>query len=87
MNIFIILVIGSFIGWIANLFIYGHGFGLRGDISAGILGAFIALFIYSTIKDFPLTMLESVGISVLGATAFLLIVDWVSVRRTRRRLL
>lgn len=81
MNIFIILLVGSFIGWVANLFIYGHGFGLKGDIATGILGAFVGLFIYSSIRNIPLTMGEAVGITIVGASSFLLIVDLFTSRR------
>lgn len=84
MNIFIILVVGSFIGWVANLFIYGHGLGIRGDIATGILGAFVGLFIYSTIRSMPLTPWEAVGITIVGASTFLLVVDLFT---SRRRLL
>lgn len=81
MNIFIVLIVGSFIGWVANLFIYGHGFGIKGDVAAGILGAFVGLFIYSSIRSLPLTAWEAIGISIVGSSTFLLIVDLFSSRR------
>lgn len=87
MNIFIILVIGSFIGWVANLFIYGHGLGLKGDMATGILGSFVGLFVYSTIRNLPLTVWEAVGISIVGAATFLLIVDLFTARRNSGKLI
>lgn len=83
MNIFIILVIGSFVGWMANLFIYGRGFRIKGDIATGILGSFVGLFIYSSIRNTPLTMWEAIGISIVGAATFLLVVDLFSSRKRK----
>src|SRR5437870_4413587 len=41
MGLLWIIIIGAVAGWLAGLFMKGHGFGLLGDIVVGIIGAFI----------------------------------------------
>ena len=44
--ILIILVVGAVAGWLAGLIVRGAGFGLIGDIIIGIVGAFIAGWLF-----------------------------------------
>jgi uncharacterized membrane protein YeaQ/YmgE (transglycosylase-associated protein family) len=42
----ITLIIGAIAGWLAGLIVKGYGFGLLGNIVVGIVGAFIASFLF-----------------------------------------
>lgn len=44
--ILIVLVVGAVAGWLAGLIVRGAGFGLIGDIIIGIVGAFIAHWLF-----------------------------------------
>ena len=45
----IILLIGLAAGWLAGQIVQGTGFGLVGDIVIGILGAFVASWLFPTL--------------------------------------
>jgi uncharacterized membrane protein YeaQ/YmgE (transglycosylase-associated protein family) len=42
----VILIIGGIAGWLAGLIVKGFGFGLLGNIVVGIVGAFVASFLF-----------------------------------------
>ncbi len=46
MSILVFLIVGAIAGWLAGLIVRGGGFGLIGDIIVGIVGAFIAGFLF-----------------------------------------
>lgn len=50
-SIFIILVFGAIVGWLAGIIVKGYGLGLFGNIAVGIVGSLIGswLFGYSGI--------------------------------------
>jgi uncharacterized membrane protein YeaQ/YmgE (transglycosylase-associated protein family) len=45
----VILLVGLAAGWLAGQIVQGTGFGLVGDIVIGILGAFIASWLFPTL--------------------------------------
>ena len=45
-SLLIILFIGAVAGWLAGQIVQGTGFGLVGDIIIGIVGAFIASWLF-----------------------------------------
>jgi uncharacterized membrane protein YeaQ/YmgE (transglycosylase-associated protein family) len=45
-SILVILFVGLIAGWLAGHFVQGTGFGLIGDIAIGIVGAFIASWLF-----------------------------------------
>jgi uncharacterized membrane protein YeaQ/YmgE (transglycosylase-associated protein family) len=45
-QLIILLVVGAIAGWIAGQIMRGRGFGLIGDIIIGIIGAFIASYVF-----------------------------------------
>ena len=45
-SLLIILFIGAVAGWLAGQIVQGTGFGLVGDIIIGIVGAFIAIWLF-----------------------------------------
>lgn len=45
-SILVIVFVGLVAGWLAGHFVQGAGFGLIGDIAIGIVGAFIASWLF-----------------------------------------
>jgi len=45
-SILVILFVGLIAGWLAGKIVQGTGFGLIGDIAIGIVGAFIASWLF-----------------------------------------
>jgi uncharacterized membrane protein YeaQ/YmgE (transglycosylase-associated protein family) len=45
-GILVILIVGLVAGWLAGKIVQGTGFGLIGDIVIGIVGAFIASWLF-----------------------------------------
>jgi len=45
-SLLVILAVGIAAGWLAGQFVQGTGFGLVGDLVVGIVGAFIASWIF-----------------------------------------
>jgi uncharacterized membrane protein YeaQ/YmgE (transglycosylase-associated protein family) len=45
-GILVILFVGLIAGWLAGKIVQGTGFGLIGDIAIGIVGAFIASWLF-----------------------------------------
>lgn len=48
-SLLITLLIGGIAGWLASLVMRGFGFGIIGNIIVGIVGAFIASFLFPAI--------------------------------------
>jgi uncharacterized membrane protein YeaQ/YmgE (transglycosylase-associated protein family) len=46
MGILWVIIVGAIAGWLAGLVVKGAGFGLIGDIVIGILGAFVAGYLF-----------------------------------------
>lgn len=46
MDILWIIIVGGIAGWLAGLVVSGVGFGLIGNIIVGILGAFVAGYLF-----------------------------------------
>ena len=59
-SLIIFLLIGAVAGWLAGLIVKGYGFGFIGNIVVGILGAFVAGFLFPVIH-------VSVGAGIVGA--------------------
>ena len=45
-SLLVILIVGLIAGWLAGKIVQGTGFGLIGDIVIGIVGAFIASWLF-----------------------------------------
>lgn len=45
-SIIIFLIVGAVAGWLAGQIVKGHGFGLVGNIVVGIVGAFLAGWLF-----------------------------------------
>jgi uncharacterized membrane protein YeaQ/YmgE (transglycosylase-associated protein family) len=46
MGILWVIIVGAIAGWLAGLVVKGVGFGLIGNIIVGILGAFVAGYLF-----------------------------------------
>lgn len=79
-ELIIILLVGAVAGWLAGLIVRGFGFGLLGDIVVGILGAFIAKWLFPRLGiHFMLVnpLVTSITYAMLGAVILLLIIGLV----------
>jgi uncharacterized membrane protein YeaQ/YmgE (transglycosylase-associated protein family) len=82
-SLLIILLIGAIAGWLAGQIVQGTGFGLLGDIVVGVIGAFIASFLF---PNFGLHLGAGIVSEIIAATvgAVLLLVIVRLVRRGGR---
>jgi uncharacterized membrane protein YeaQ/YmgE (transglycosylase-associated protein family) len=74
-SLLIFLLVGAVAGWLAGVVVRGGGFGLLGDIVVGILGAFIAGWLFPQL-GFHLAV-GIVGVildAAIGAIVLLLII-------------
>jgi len=74
MNIITFLIIGLIAGWLASTLVEGHGNGGLSDIVIGIIGAFFGGFIFNILGITYYGFWGNVGMSAVGAVAFLYLV-------------
>lgn len=80
-SIIIMIVVGAIAGWLAGQIVRGSGLGLMWDIIIGIIGAFIGVWLLTTLHVMPFVgFLGSIINATIGAVVLLLIV-----RLIRRR--
>jgi uncharacterized membrane protein YeaQ/YmgE (transglycosylase-associated protein family) len=74
-SLLVILIIGIVAGWLAGKVVSGGGFGLLGDLVVGIVGAFIASWLF---PRFGLHMGSGIGEEIvwamIGAIILLLLI-------------
>ena len=51
-SLLVFLIVGAIAGWLAGLLVKGYGFGLLGNIVVGIVGAFIAGWLFPSARHF-----------------------------------
>lgn len=76
----IILLAGAIAGWLAGLVVRGFGFGLLGNIVVGILGAFLAGWLFPRLGvSFMLVnpLVTSIIYAMLGAVILLLLIGLI----------
>ena len=75
-SLIIFLLIGAIAGWLAGQIMSGGGFGLLGNMIVGVLGAFIAGWLFSGLipGGFPLADIIS---ATLGAVILLFVIGLV----------
>jgi uncharacterized membrane protein YeaQ/YmgE (transglycosylase-associated protein family) len=74
-SILIVLFIGAVAGWLAGLIVRGAGFGLIGDIVIGIIGAFIAHWLFPRLGiQLGAGLLRAILDATVGAVVLLLII-------------
>ena len=82
-SLLVILLIGAIAGWLAGQIVQGTGFGLFGDIIIGIVGAFIASWLF---PQLGIHLAAGIVAEIIAATigAVLLLVIMRLVRRGGR---
>lgn len=79
-----LILIGLVLGYLAGVFVKGVGFGVIGDIMAGVLGALLGGFIFNSIGIYPgRGWLGVILVGILGAILFIFIlrlVKWALIR-------
>ena len=78
-SILIILLVGLIAGWLAGQIVQGTGFGLIGDIFIGIVGAFLASWLFPKLGIHIATtgLIREIIYATLGAIVLLLIIRLV----------
>ncbi len=78
-SILVILLVGLIAGWLAGKIVQGTGFGLIGDIVIGIVGAFIASWLFPKLGIHIATssLIREILYATLGAIILLVIVRLV----------
>ena len=87
-SILMILVVGGVAGWIAGLIVRGSGYGIIGDITVGLIGAFVGNWI---VRAFHLALnlgsplADRIIISAAGAVLLMVVVGLLRPRSLRER--
>ena len=77
------LVLGLLAGWAAGFVMKGAGYGLIGDIAAGLVGALIGGFLFGLFAIGDVGFWGSFVIAFIGACILIVIVRFVALKRTR----
>ncbi len=73
-GLLIVLLVGLVAGWLAGQIVKGTGFGLVGDIGIGIIGAFIATWLFPRLGvSIGSGLLRAIVSATIGAILLLLI--------------
>jgi len=77
-GIIVWLIIGAIAGWLAGTLLRGGGFGLIGDIAVGIVGAFIASWLFPRLGiALGAGMIRAILDATIGAVLLLVIIRLV----------
>lgn len=77
-SLLVILLIGAIAGWLAGQIVQGTGFGLIGDIVIGVVGAFIASFLFPRLGlHLGAGIVTEIVAATLGAVLLLVVVRLV----------
>jgi uncharacterized membrane protein YeaQ/YmgE (transglycosylase-associated protein family) len=77
-SIIVMIVVGAIAGWLAGQIMRGFGFGLIWNIIIGIIGAFIGVWLLTTLRIVPFAgFLGSIINATIGAVIVLLIVGLI----------
>lgn len=77
-SIIVMIVVGAIAGWLAGQIMRGFGFGLIWNIVIGIIGAFIGVWLLTTLRIVPFAgFLGSIINATIGAVIVLLIVGLI----------
>jgi uncharacterized membrane protein YeaQ/YmgE (transglycosylase-associated protein family) len=78
-GILVILLVGLIAGWLAGKIVQGTGFGLVGDIAIGIVGAFIASWLFPKLGIHIATtsLVREIVYATLGAVILLIVIRLV----------
>jgi uncharacterized membrane protein YeaQ/YmgE (transglycosylase-associated protein family) len=74
-SILVFLIVGAVAGWLAGLIVKGGGFGLIGNMVVGIIGAFIAGFLFPAIGiSLGSGILSAILHATIGAVILLVLI-------------
>jgi uncharacterized membrane protein YeaQ/YmgE (transglycosylase-associated protein family) len=77
-SIIITLIVGAIAGWLAGQIVRGFGFGLLWNIVIGIVGAFIGVWLLTTLHVVPFAgFLGSIINATVGAVVLLVIIGFI----------
>jgi uncharacterized membrane protein YeaQ/YmgE (transglycosylase-associated protein family) len=77
-SLIVILFVGAVAGWLAGQIVQGTGFGLVGDIVIGIVGAFIASWLFPKLSiHLGAGIVAAIIAATIGAVLLLVIVRLV----------
>jgi uncharacterized membrane protein YeaQ/YmgE (transglycosylase-associated protein family) len=77
-SIVVILLVGLIAGWLAGKIVQGTGFGLIGDMAIGIVGAFIASWLFPRLGiGLGVGLIRAIINSTIGAVLLLVIIRLV----------
>jgi uncharacterized membrane protein YeaQ/YmgE (transglycosylase-associated protein family) len=80
-NLIIFLVIGAIAGWLAGVIVRGYGFGLAGNVVAGVIGSLVGGWLFTHFR-----LIHGGGLlgNAIGATVGAVILLFL-IRLVRRR--
>ena len=73
----ITLLVGAVAGWLAGQIVSGYGFGLLGNIVVGILGAFVASFLFHERSLIGSPIIDAILWATLGAVILLFLIGLI----------
>lgn len=77
-SIIIMIVVGAIAGWLAGQIMRGFGFGLLWNIIIGIVGAFVGVWLLTTLRIVPFAgFLGSIVNATIGAVVLLFIIGLI----------
>ncbi|MCM2451246.1 GlsB/YeaQ/YmgE family stress response membrane protein [Agrobacterium vitis] len=77
-RLLVFLLVGALAGWLAGLVVRGGGVGLIGDILVGIIGAFIAGWLFPRLGfSLGTGIVRAIGNATVGAIVLLLLLRLV----------
>ena len=77
-SIIIMIIVGAIAGWLAGQIVRGFGFGLLWNIIIGIVGAFIGVWLLTTLHVVPFAgFLGSIINATIGAVVLLVIIGFI----------
>jgi uncharacterized membrane protein YeaQ/YmgE (transglycosylase-associated protein family) len=86
MTWFCLIVVGAIAGWLGGRLMRGNGFGVIGDVMAGVAGAFIGSFVFaSTGAALGGGLPGTLAAGTVGALLVLFVIRLFSGRRRGRR--
>jgi uncharacterized membrane protein YeaQ/YmgE (transglycosylase-associated protein family) len=77
-GLIITLIVGAIAGWLAGQIVRGFGFGLLWNIVIGIVGAFVGVWLLTTLHIAPFAgFLGSIINATIGAVVLLVIIGFI----------
>ncbi len=77
-GLIVFLLIGAVAGWLAGVILKGGGFGLVGNIVAGIVGAFVGGWLFKTLNiSLGTGIISTILTAAIGAIVVLLVVGLI----------